>query len=141
MQRLTNQKQIILEYLRSVRTHPTAEEVYEAVRKKLPRISLATVYRNLENFAENGTILEIKGEIKRFDGDISEHQHFICEDCGKVFDIFERNFPWQKLERKIKRIGQAKNYDIYIYGLCKKCQRNLKNRKSDILQNKIANKI
>ena len=123
MERITNQKQIILDYVRSVHCHPTAEDVYIAVRKKLPRISLGTVYRNLEKFVENGTILEIKGEIKRFDGNISEHQHFICEQCGEVFDIFEQITGLRRFLRKINKFGKARGYDFYIYGICRKCQR------------------
>ncbi len=126
MERLTNQKQTILDYIKSVHTHPTAEEVYFAVKKKLPRISLGTVYRNLEKFAQDGMILEIKGEIKRFDGDVCEHQHFICEQCGKVFDIFGGRFGLKSISRKIEKIGQAKHYQFYVYGICKKCQINNK---------------
>ncbi len=140
MERITNQKQIILDYIQSVKTHPTAEEVYIAVRKKLPRISLGTVYRNLEKFAKNGIILEIKGEIKRFDGDISEHQHFICNQCENVFDIFEDKTILNKnILKKIDKIGKAKKYDFYIYGICKKCQKNNKLNTVDIKNKKFRN--
>ncbi|KKP64295.1 MAG: Transcriptional regulator, Fur family [Candidatus Moranbacteria bacterium GW2011_GWF2_34_56] len=75
LERITNQKQIILNYLEKNKSHPSAEEVFLNVKKILPRISLATVYRNLEQFAQTGKILEINGATKRFDGDISDHQH------------------------------------------------------------------
>src|SRR3989344_4341137 len=89
--RQTIQKSIVLNFLRSVKTHPTAEMVYKAVKKKLPQISLGTEYRNLENFANKGIILKITaGNQARYDGDISDHGHFICQSCGKIDDIFNQ---------------------------------------------------
>lgn len=123
MERLTSQKQIILEYLQSVKTHPTAEEVFEEVKKKLPRISLGTVYRNLENFSKKGLAKKIEGEIKRFDGDTNIHHHFICQSCKKVFDIFEdkKNRDLEKiLSKKLKGF---KSSEVYICGICKDCQK------------------
>ena len=79
----------LLDYLKSVKTHPCAEDIYKAVKKKLPNISLGTVYRVLNNFKEKGEILEIPFEVAHYDGDTSSHAHFICEKCKKIFDIFE----------------------------------------------------
>ncbi len=118
MERLTPQKKIILDYLKSVKTHPSAEEVYNAVKKKLPHLSLGTVYRILKKLKEKGEIVEINYNISHFDGDTSPHMHFICENCNKIFDIFEKDFPFSK--NKIK-VGKIKNYQVYIYGVCKKC--------------------
>ena len=116
-ERITSQRKIILDYLKSVKTHPSVEEVYLAVRKKLPQISLGTVYRNLNILKEKGQIQEIFCEVSHFDGDISPHSHFVCEHCGGIFDIFEKfNFP------KKTKVGKIKNYKVYYYGLCKKCQ-------------------
>ena len=68
--RMTRQRRVILEELRKVKTHPSADEIYEIVRKRLPRISLGTVYRNLEILSESGDIqkLEPGCSLKRFDG-------------------------------------------------------------------------
>lgn len=87
--RLTTQRQIILEELGKVKSHPTANEVYDMVRKRLPRIGLGTVYRNLELMAETGIILklEVGGTQKRFDATIAPHYHIRCLSCGKVDDI------------------------------------------------------
>lgn len=87
--RLTTQRQIILEELGKVTSHPTANEVYDMVRKRLPRIGLGTVYRNLELMAETGIILklEVGGTQKRFDATIAPHYHIRCLSCGKVDDI------------------------------------------------------
>ncbi len=87
--RLTTQRQIILEELGKVTSHPTANEVYDMVRKRLPRIGLGTVYRNLELMAESGIILklEVGGTQKRFDATVDPHYHIRCLSCGKVDDI------------------------------------------------------
>ena len=87
--RLTTQRQIILEELGKVTSHPTASEVYDMVRKRLPRIGLGTVYRNLELMAESGIILklEVGGTQKRFDATVESHYHIRCSGCGRVDDI------------------------------------------------------
>lgn len=87
--RLTTQRQIILEELGKVTSHPTANEVYDMVRKRLPRIGLGTVYRNLELMADSGIILklEVGGTQKRFDATVAPHYHVRCTACGKVDDI------------------------------------------------------
>lgn len=86
--RMTHRRQVILEELRKVKTHPTADEVYEMVRRRLPRISLGTVYRNLEILSDTGMIqkLEIGGTQKRFDAEPQNHYHVRCVRCGRVED-------------------------------------------------------
>jgi Fur family ferric uptake transcriptional regulator len=87
--RMTRQREVILEELRKVNTHPSADEVYEMVRKRLPRISLGTVYRNLEILSESGVIqkLEPGCTLKRFDGNPSEHSHIRCIRCDRIADV------------------------------------------------------
>lgn len=87
--RMTRQRAVILEELRKVKSHPTADEVYSIVRERLPRISLGTVYRNLDFLAETGQILKLEaaGSTKRFDGEISWHQHVRCVHCGRIGDV------------------------------------------------------
>jgi len=86
--RMTRQREVILEELRKVDTHPSADEVYELVRKHLPRISLGTVYRNLEILSARGEIqeLELGCTLKRFDGVAEDHYHIRCIDCDRVVD-------------------------------------------------------
>ena len=88
-QRITRQRTILLEELRKVRSHPTADELYHMVRQRLPHISLGTVYRNLDLLAEQGEICKIEsaGSSKRFDGNLRPHQHARCQKCGRVVDI------------------------------------------------------
>ena len=120
MERNTSQKQIIKEYLCNVKTHPSAEEVYLAVQKKLPTISKATVYRILKGFKENGSVQEIISDVSHFDGNLSPHAHFICNKCHKVFDVFESNVQI-KYKKDIKA-GEIDNHQVYFYGLCNKCK-------------------
>mgnify|MGYP005846365803 CR=1 FL=1 len=122
MERLTSQKKIILDYLKNVKTHPSAEKIYLEAKKKLPQISQGTVYRILNQAKEKGEIKELPCKIcSRFDGDISQHAHFICEKCGDIYDIFEKiKIP---SEKKVEKIGKINNYQLCFYGICKKCQK------------------
>ena len=88
--RMTRQRAVILETLRSVTSHPSADELYGMVRKKMPKISLGTVYRNLDLLVDGGAVrlLDRAGMQKRFDGDLSPHTHIRCECCGRVGDVF-----------------------------------------------------
>jgi len=86
---MTTQRAIILEELGKLKTHPTADELYRIVRTRLPKISLGTVYRNLEILSNSGLIqkIEVPGTMKRFDGDTDNHQHVRCISCGAVSDV------------------------------------------------------
>lgn len=121
--RLTNQKKIILDYLMGVKCHPTAEEVYNAVQKKLPRISVGTVYRILKDLDEKNcaqTILSKKAT--HFDGNVEPHTHFVCTECDKVYDIEDECYKCGILQKKKTKVGKIKNYKIIFYGVCKKCE-------------------
>lgn len=129
MERLTSQKKIIIDYLKSVKTHPTAEMVYEAVKKKLPRISRATVYRILNNLKEKQVVL-VKGKA-HFDGNASPHVHFICEKCDNVYDVHDVYSKCEFLKKKKLKIGKINYFNIYFYGICKKCQKMSRLQKRD----------
>lgn len=125
--RLTTQRQIILEELSKVTSHPTANEVYDMVRKRLPRIGLGTVYRNLELMADNGVILklEVGGTQKRFDATTETHYHIRCSQCDKVDDI---DIPVQYHINEVA--GSASNYHILGHhiefsGVCGACQKDM----------------
>lgn len=123
--RLTTQRQIILEELGKVTSHPTANEVYDMVRRRLPRIGLGTVYRNLELMADVGVILklEVGGTQKRFDATVEPHYHVRCSSCGKVNDIDIA------VQEQINQVAEkASNYKILGHhieftGICNLCQK------------------
>lgn len=122
--RLTNQRKIILQELRSVKTHPTADEIYNLVRKKMPRISLGTVYRNLEVLSTLGLVLKLENAAgqRRFDGDVSPHHHIRCNVCGKVGDIF--NAPnISGVEKGLDTDFQITGHTLEFSGICPECQK------------------
>ena len=124
MIRLTTQRQIILEELAKVKTHPTASEIYDMVRKRLPRIGLGTVYRNLELMAENGMILklEVGGTQKRFDATTEPHYHIRCSCCGRVDDV-EMDVHYELLEAAAEHSSyQLLGHHVEFVGLCPECQ-------------------
>lgn len=121
---MTCQRQIILEELRRVCSHPTADEVYEMVRRRLPRVSLGTVYRNLEMLSQLGIIqkIEVGGAKKRFDGNPENHYHMRCLRCDRVDDV-----PMEPLGGIEDRIRPATDYEIVghrleFIGLCPRCR-------------------
>ncbi len=110
--------------LMNTTSHPTADAIYEDVRKDIPNISLGTVYRNLRQMKERGDIVELDfcGHLSRYDGNNSPHYHFVCERCGEVFDI---DGPVdEELNSKIAaRTGfLVKSHCLEFRGLCDKCR-------------------
>ena len=122
--RSTKQREIILETLRGVESHPTADELYQMVRMVRPDISLGTVYRNLEKLAARGIIkkLSLAGSRKRFDGCVDAHYHLRCRDCGRVEDLKMR--PIVRLEEKAGRLSdyEITGHSLEFYGLCPACR-------------------
>lgn len=120
--RMTRQRAEILAELRKAKNHPTAEEIHARVRRCLPRISLGTVYRNLELLAQNGEILRLDGGNggRRFDGDVSPHLHVRCRRCGRVADVSGAVFT-PALEG-LKAEGFAiLHAHIELEGVCARC--------------------
>ena len=125
MIRLTTQRQILLEELSKVTSHPTACELYEMVRKRLPRIGLGTVYRNLELMADSGMILklELGGAQKRFDATTDPHYHVRCSVCGKMDDIMlqvRENITESAAEKTPYKIL---GHNVEFTGECPTCQK------------------
>ncbi len=120
--RNTIQLQKVLDYLKSVKTHPNAETVYSKVKKDIPFITRATVYRNLNKLTEEGKIckLEINGEY-RFDADCRIHEHLVCRECNKVMENFSLN------EKMIKNFKSKKfsptSVNVIFYGYCADCSK------------------
>ena len=122
--RQTRQRELILEIVRSTMDHPTAEWVYRQARRRLARISLGTVYRNLKELAGEGIIRELHsgGHSARFDGNTGRHYHIRCVSCGRVNDL-----PISVDRRLEEEAGRAVNYRILghqveIQGVCPICQ-------------------
>lgn len=117
--RTTQQKEVILKFLKEVTSHPTAEEIFLAVRKEMPNISRGTVYRVLKHFKDLGEIKELMAQANHYDGDTSEHSHFICESCHRIYDIFDA--PQELKFKKNNSVGQIRSCQVYFYGQCHQC--------------------
>ncbi|MEM4260007.1 MAG: transcriptional repressor [Candidatus Woesearchaeota archaeon] len=119
----TNQRIEILNYLKNNYSHPTVDEVYNAVRKKLTQISKATVYQNLKFLSKKGLIREcnIKG-IARFEPNLEVHHHLICKKCGRIIDFKSDKLAEYslKIAKNLKEL-KVESTNTNFYGLCKKC--------------------
>ncbi len=121
--RRTAQREAILRYLNGTREHPNAEEAFEAVRREIPSISLATVYRNLARLVDEGLVRELPsgGHGKRYDAATEPHHHFFCTVCGKVEDVFP-GLPSTVKEAMIRSIDRSvSQFRLQFYGLCPEC--------------------
>jgi Fe2+ or Zn2+ uptake regulation protein len=124
---MTKQRQLILDVLRGTDGHPTADTIYEQVRKMMPQISLGTIYRNLRVLIESGEIQELNygSSHSRFDGNPSDHYHFVCRDCRAVTDL---DLP---LLREINALaaeavnGRVDSHRLEVYGLCACCSKKV----------------
>jgi Fur family transcriptional regulator, ferric uptake regulator len=119
----TNQRMEILRFLEGNYTHPTVEQVYESVKRKLTRISKATVYQNLRFLADKGIIQEvnIKG-VARFEPNLKPHHHIICRDCGKIIDFESRELTEYALKiAKAFKDVKIESANTSFYGICHEC--------------------
>lgn len=128
IRRMTKQRRVILDTLRATNNHPTADGVYHAVRKKIPDISLGTIYRNLRLLTEQGEIQELNwgSTYSRFDGYPEDHYHFNCEQCGQVRDV---HMPLQvQLEKQVEsgQDWEVRGHRLEFFGLCPRCRQNQK---------------
>lgn len=120
--RLTAQRRLILAAVRATDTHPTAEWIHAAVRRRRARVSLATVYRNLRLLARHGLLTEIQaGPSVRFDARVHRHHHFTCSHCGRIFDLddpVDRRLDTRVAARTGFRVS---HHRIEFYGICDGC--------------------
>ena len=123
----SKQREIIIDYLKSVKTHPTAETVYEEVKKEDKKISLGTVYRNLDKLSDMGLIQRIKmaNEKDRFDGDVSLHYHGKCIKCNSVIDIFLKENIDLSIDKYVKNETNINvvSHDIIFNVICPNCDK------------------
>ena len=128
--RNTQQRQVVLEELKKLASHPTAAELYEITRRRLPKISLGTVYRNLELLADDGVIqkLEISGSEARFDRDPKLHYHVRCVRCDRLDDVHE--LPKDFVKSEIKSLGGYRilGFRLDFMGICPACGDTVRTR-------------
>ena len=128
--RRSKKRDAILELMRGTTCHPTADWVYQGIRKTYPDISLGTVYRNLNQLCEERLVWRV-GVVdghERFDADTTPHAHFFCEQCGVVLDLPD-NAPTQNYVKSLsKQYGfVVHSHEFKLHGLCEACIQNNNN--------------
>lgn len=129
--RRTEQRSAILEELRKRKDHPTAYDMYNAVKNRIPKISLGTVYRNLEYLSGEGVIRKLASgsEQKRFDAVTVDHPHFRCVQCGKVEDLPPDGLP-DLLPASYNGVEGRQIFEVNVefVGLCTDCAKTGKKK-------------
>ena len=124
MKRNTIQRSLVLEAVRKLQCHATADEIYNAIVQEHPTISRGTVYRNLQRLAEMGVICkrEVPGGADRYDHLCHNHYHIKCNKCGRLFDVDMEYMA--DLEHSIRdtRGFSFTGHDIIFKGICPECQ-------------------
>lgn len=120
----TQQREAIMNFLQTRKDHPTADVIYQNVRKEHPNISLGTVYRNLSILAERGDILRLNydGKFDHFDACTNPHCHFYCKNCHAITDL-ELELPSTLLKKaKGNFKGEIDGFSMFFYGTCEECE-------------------
>lgn len=122
----SKQRNAIKEFLMTRTDHPTADMVYENIKKTFPNISLGTVYRNLSLLTELGEIqkISIGNEPDRFDGTVGSHNHFVCTECHQVIDLKMEKIDHITLMAGQHFEGKVTGHVTYFYGICGECMKN-----------------
>jgi Fe2+ or Zn2+ uptake regulation protein len=120
--RNTKQLEVVWDAIKEDASHPTADQVYDRVRKDIANISLGTVYRNLQKLVADGRLQVLNvGRSQHFDPLVKPHQHFICDQCGGVYDVFldthEKIVPSQLPHEGF----QVTSHHLSFHGTCKHC--------------------
>ncbi|GAF35628.1 Fur family transcriptional regulator [Lentilactobacillus farraginis] len=134
--RITPQREIILTYLISHHNHPSVETIRDGIDEKLPNLSVATIYNTLKLFVDNGLAIELpnKDGGLRYDFFGVPHYHAICENCGKIFDIFDESYP--EIVAHVKQVAQERvgfkvtGAQLEVTGICPKCEKKLAAKKT-----------
>ncbi len=121
---LTSQRRVILEALLERKDHPTADQVYELVRDRLPGLSRATVYRALETLVQAGAARKVfhPGAVARFDPMVARHHHLVCQICGKLVDVDSSQIKDIPLPDIHPSGFTITDYSINFTGICLGCQ-------------------
>ncbi len=123
----SRQREAILEVLRMTKVHPTADWVYNEVRKEIPNISLGTVYRNLARLSEDKNIIKLGlgTGVEHFDGCVEPHYHAVCTCCGAISDIEAKQMMELNDWASKQFNGEIYEHSAVFYGKCEKCKNNI----------------
>ncbi len=128
--KVTHQRMEIFQAVASTEEHPDALFVYRRVKKRIPAISLDTVYRNLKLLAEHGliSILGMSRENLRFDGNMAPHHHFSCMKCGRISDFVSEKVAGLEFPSEAKAFGTPLSLHVEVKGICVACQKKIKRK-------------
>jgi len=120
----THQRQVIYEAVVSAPGHYSPEQIYDGVRRRVPSISLATVYKNIRLFVEHGLLREVTphAPMLRVDGNLEPHHHLVCTRCKLVQDIEGNFIDFQRLSRQLPGGFDLTQPLVEVFGLCKDCK-------------------
>lgn len=124
--RMTPQRHAILSFLLNTVSHPSVDDIYRTLAHRFPNMSVATVYNNLKVFIDAGLVRELTyGDgASRFDADMTDHYHAICEDCGKIVD-FKYPPQYDVETAAMKETGfQVNRHRMEVYGRCPDCAKS-----------------
>ena len=126
--KLTPQRIAIFEVLSACADHPSADNIYQKIKKRFPSLSFDTVNRTLLTFAKIGItkVVEGRGDPKRFDPNLLPHHHFRCTRCGSIEDIFHESFDRLAVPESLKKHYLIHDKKVVLEGLCQKCQKALR---------------
>jgi Fur family transcriptional regulator, peroxide stress response regulator len=123
--RQTRQLAVVWDAVKDETSHPTADQIYEKVREELPNISLGTVYRNLQKLAADGKLQVVNIDRRQhFDPIVDRHQHFICERCSRVYDIFLEQNDEPGIFLLPESGFTVTSHQLSLYGTCKDCSQS-----------------
>ncbi|MBE7010932.1 MAG: transcriptional repressor [Ruminococcaceae bacterium] len=125
MRKHSKQRELILNYLRSANSHPTAEQIYADLKTENPALSLSTVYRNLNLLTEYGVIrkLSIGENGDRYEAVTKEHNHYFCSRCNRVTDVYTALLNHSALAEAIGDGCTVDQHHLYLYGICGDCRK------------------
>jgi len=121
--RVTPQRTEIFRVLAATHEHPDAETVHRRIRKRMPNVSLDTVYRTLHRLEEEGLVSRVglTSDRSRFDGNAKPHHHFVCKTCGLVKDFLSKRLDRFRAPREVRSWGDVHSSHIEVRGVCSKC--------------------
>jgi Fur family peroxide stress response transcriptional regulator len=125
----THQRQVLYEVMQTMPGHPSPEEVYARVKKRIPAISLATVYKNIHLFIESGVLKEVSlhhGSL-RVEMNSHVHHHMVCSRCKNIADIEEKDLGMMPKRQRLPGGFQVERYAIDVIGICAACQQQQRN--------------
>ena len=123
--RYSKQREALIDILRSTDCHPTADWLYDELRKEFPKVSLATIYRNLKQLTESGEIITIDAGTgcEHYDACTKCHYHFVCRECGKVYDVPGDTIVDLEGQYSGETGFDIDGYSLIFYGKCKECKK------------------